>query len=144
MIDQTGKTWMAIGESDDPNAEIESFLAAAAVTKGDVVYLSEDGKVSPGAAAVDAIGVAIKAQATVDEPVPVLTKGRVKVAAGEAIAVNSAVYGADSDSRVLQLDDQDVCEGGAESYTVYYNRRLGRALQEAESAGDLIFIKVKG
>ena len=39
MADKTGKTWMAIGETDDPNAVIESYEAEAAVTKGDPVYL---------------------------------------------------------------------------------------------------------
>ncbi len=30
MADKTGKTWMAIGETDDPNAVIESYEAEAA------------------------------------------------------------------------------------------------------------------
>jgi len=32
MADLTGKTWMAAGETDDPNALIERFEAAAAIT----------------------------------------------------------------------------------------------------------------
>jgi hypothetical protein len=58
MTDFTGKSWMAIGETDDPNAIIESFEAAAAVTKGDPVYLSADHKVSPAAAAQGCCGFA--------------------------------------------------------------------------------------
>lgn len=38
MTDNSGKTWMAIGETDDSNAVIETFIADAAITKGDPVY----------------------------------------------------------------------------------------------------------
>jgi hypothetical protein len=142
LADKTGKTWMAIGETDDPNAVIESFEAEAAVTKGDPVYLSSDDKVSPAAAAQDCIGVAVKSQATVGGQVPVLKKGRVKVKAGAAITLGKAVYGADASKRVLELTDQAVDEGGAAKYTVYYNRKLGSALEAASNADDLIFIDV--
>src|SRR3989304_2396687 len=115
MADKTGKTWMAIGETDDPNAIIESFEVAAAVTKGDPVYLSADDKISSAAAAQNCIGVATKTQATVGGQAPVLTRGRVKVKAGAAIALGKAVYGADASKRVLELADvsQAVDEGGA-------------------------------
>ena len=139
MTDLTGKSWMAIGETDDPNAVIESFEAAAAVTKGDPVYLSADHKVSPAAAAQDRIGIAVKS-AALSEQCPVLTRGRVKVKAGGAITRGKAVYGADSSKRILQLTDQAVNEGGAGSYTIYYNRRLGTALQTTSAADDLLFI----
>ena len=33
MADLTGKDWMAIGETDDPNAIIENFEAAAIITR---------------------------------------------------------------------------------------------------------------
>jgi len=139
--DLSGKTWMAIGETDDPNAIIESFAVAAAVTKGDPVYLSASETVTPAAAAQDCIGVATKTQATVGGQVPVLTKGRVKVKAGAAIT-----YGADASKRVLMLTDvsQAVDEGGAAKYTVAvpFNQKLGYALQAALAADDLIFIKV--
>ncbi len=139
MTDLTGKSWMAIGETDDPNAIIESYEAAAQVTKGDPVYLSADDKVSPAADAQDCIGVAVKS-AAVGEQCPVLIRGRVKVKAGEAIARGKAVYGADASNRVLQLTDQAVDEEGSASYTVYYNRRLGTALETTAAADDLLFI----
>ena len=85
MTDFTGKSWMAIGETDDPNAVIESFEAAAAVAKGDPVYLSVDNKVCPATAAQDCIGVAVKS-AAFGEQCSVLTRGRVKVKAGDAIS----------------------------------------------------------
>ena len=120
MTDNSGKTWMSIGETDDPNAIIETYACGAAVTKGDPVYLSADDVVSPAAAAQDCIGIATKTQATVGGPVPVLRRGRVKVAAGGAITRGKAVYGADSSKRVLMLTDvsQAVDEGGSAKYTV--------------------------
>jgi hypothetical protein len=60
MTDLTSKSWMAIGETDDPNAIIESFEAEAAVTKGDPVYLTSDHKVSPAETAQDCVGIAVK------------------------------------------------------------------------------------
>jgi len=141
MTDLTGKSWMAIGEIDDPNAVIETYEAAAAVTKGDPVYLSADDKVSAAAAAQDCIGVAVKG-AALGEQCPVLIRGRVKVKAGGAITRGKAVYGADASKRVLQLTDQAVDEGGSASYTVYYDRKLGTALETTAAADDLLFIQV--
>ncbi len=130
---------MAIGETDDPNAIIESFEAAAAVAKGDPVYLSADHKVSSAAAAQDCIGIAVKGAAS-GEQCPVLIQGRVKVKAGGAITRGKAVYGADASKRVLQMTDQAINEGGSASYTVYYNRKLGTALETVTVADDLLFI----
>ena len=143
MADKSGKTWMAIGETDDPNAIIETYEAAADITKGDPVYLSADDKVSPAAAAQECIGIATKTVSSGD-PCPVLIRGRVKVAAGGAIARGKAVMGADSSKRVLELADQSVDESGTSGYTIYYNRKLGTALETASATpGDLIFIYVE-
>ena len=141
MADKTGKTWMAIGETDDAEASVESFEAEAAVTKGDPVYLSSDDKVSPAAAAQDCIGIAL-ADAAVGAQCSVLTEGRVKVKAGGAITRGKAVFGADASKRVVALADQAVDEGGSATYTVYYNRKLGTALQATAAADDLLFIEV--
>ena len=141
MTDLTGKSWMAIGETDDPNAIIESYEAEATVTKGDPVYLSDDDKISPAAAAQECIGIAVK-DAALGERCPVLVSGRVKVKAGGAITRGKAVYGADASKRILQLTDQAVNEGGSASYTVYYNRRLGTALETTSAADDLLFIQL--
>ena len=43
---------------------------------------------------------------------------------------------------MLELTDQVVDENGSESYVVYYNRKLGTALQAATTADDLLFIQV--
>lgn len=141
MADKTGKTWMSIGETDDPNAIIETFTAGAAITKGDPVYLSADDAVSPATSDQDCTGIATKTVAA-GEPCPVLIRGRVKVKTGGAITRGKAVYGADSDKRVLELTDQAVDEGGTSTYTIYYNRELGTALESATDADDLIFILV--
>jgi hypothetical protein len=147
LADLSGKTWMAIGETDDPNAVIDSFVCEAAVTKGDPVYLSADDKVSPAAAAQDCIGIAVKSQTTVGGVVPVLTRGRVKVKAGGAITRGKAVYGADGSKRVLMLTDvsQAVDEAGSAKYTIAvpFNRKLGMALETTTAADDLLFIEVE-
>ena len=138
MADKTGKTWMAIGETDDPNAIIETFEAAAAITKGDPVYLSADDKVSPAAAAQDCIGIAVKSVSS-GEQCPVLIRGRVKVKVGGAVTRGKAVYGADSSKRVVAL--ADINEGG--SATISWTKKLGWALETASAADDLIFIYVE-
>jgi hypothetical protein len=141
MADKTGKPWMAIGETDDPEAVIECFEAEAAVAKGDAVYLSGDGKVSSAVSAQDCIGVAVK-DAAAGAQCSVLTRGRVKVKAGGAISRGKAVYGSDASKRVKELADQAVNEGGSASYTVYYARKLGTALESTTAADDLLFIYV--
>jgi len=141
MADNTGKTWMSIGETDDPNALVETLTAGAAVTKGDPVYLSADDTVSPAVSAQDCIGIAVKTVAS-GEPCPVLIRGRIKIKAGGSITRGKAVYGADSSKRLLQLTDQAVNEGGTATYTIYYSRKLGTALESASAADDLIFIFV--
>jgi hypothetical protein len=141
MTDYTSKSWMSIGETDDPNAIIQTYQAEAAVTKGDPVYLSSDHKVSPAAAAQDCIGIAVK-NAAENEQCPVLIRGRVKVKAGAAITRGKAVYGADASKRVLELSDQTVDEAGTATYTVLYNRRLGTAQQSTTAADDQLFIQI--
>ena len=71
-----------------------------------------------------------------------LTHGRVKVTADGAITRGKAVCGAAS-NKVTQLVDQAVNEGGAATYTIYYNRRLGTALETTTADGDLLFINVE-
>ena len=112
-----------------------SFEAAAAITKGNPVYLTADMQVSPATAAQNCIGIALKAVAS-GEQCPVCVRGVVKVTAGGTISRGQAVYGADSARRVLALADQDVNEGGTATYTIYYSRRLGFALQAFVAAGD--------
>jgi hypothetical protein len=138
MADVSGKTWMAIGETDDPNAMIESYEAAAVITKGDPVYLSADDKVSPAAADQDCIGIAVKTTA-IGDPCPVLIEGRVKVKAGGAITRGKAVKGADASKRVVAL--ANINEAGSAS--ISWSIKLGIALQTTTAADDLLFIRVE-
>jgi len=132
---------MAIGETDDPESQIESYEAEAAITKGSPVYLSSDGKVSESPGGDEAIGVAVKTVAA-GAICGVLKRGRVKVTANGPITRGKAVCSA-AGRKVTQFVDQAVNEGGAATYTVYYNRKLGTALQAAVADGDLIFIDVE-
>jgi len=129
---------MAAGETDDPNAIIESFEAEADIAKGSPVFLSADDKVSPSPGGDDAIGVATKAALT-GEMCPVLKRGRVKVIANGAITRGKAVCSA-ANGKVTELVDQAVNEGGSATYTIFYDRKVGTALQSATADGDLIFI----
>jgi hypothetical protein len=138
LADKTGKPWMAAGETDDPNAIIESLEATDDIAKGSPVYLSADYKVSPSPGGDDAIGVATKAAKT-GEMCPVLRRGRVKVTANGAITRGKAVCSA-ANGKVTELVDQAVNESGSATYTVSYNRKLGTALQSATADEDLIFI----
>ncbi|MEM2816180.1 MAG: DUF2190 family protein [Candidatus Bathyarchaeia archaeon] len=140
MADKTAKPWMDVGETDDPNAIIESFTAAADIAKGSPVYLSTDDKVSPSPGGDDALGVAVKS-VQAGEPCPVLIRGRVKVVASGPIARGKAVCSA-GNGKVTQLVDQPVNEGGSATYTIYYARKLGVALESALDDGDLLFIYV--
>ncbi len=140
MADLTDNSFMAAGETDDPNAIIQSYEAAAAITKGSPVYFSADHKVSESPGGDDAIGIAVKS-AALGEMCPVLTKGRVKVVANGAITRGKAVCSA-AGRKVSQLVDQPVAEGGSASYTIYYNRKLGTALETTAADNDLLFIEV--
>ncbi len=63
MADKTGKPWMAAGETDDPNAVIESYAANGAVIKGSPVELTNDGKVTATPTTWYGFGIAVKAAA---------------------------------------------------------------------------------
>jgi hypothetical protein len=116
---------MAAGETDDPEALIESFEAEAAITKGSPVYLSADDKVSASPGGDNAIGVAVKTAAA-GEMCPVLKRGRVKVTASGAITRGTAVCSAGS-NKVAQLVDQPVDEGGTATYNIFYKTQTRTA-----------------
>jgi hypothetical protein len=140
MADKTYNTSISVGETDDPNAQIESYQAEAGITKGSPVYLSADDKVSASPGGDNAIGIAMKTVLE-GQMCPVLKHGRIKVTAGGAIARGTAVCSA-ANGKVVQLVDQAVDEGGAAKYSVFYNRKLGVALETATQDADLIFIDV--
>jgi hypothetical protein len=139
MADLTGLPNLSIGDVLEPlsAALIMDYEAAAAVTKGDPVYLSADSKVTPAAADQNCIGIATKDTA-LGAMCPVCVRGRVKVKAGGAITRGKAVKGADSSKRVVAL--ADINEGG--SATISWTLKLGVTEQSATSADDLISIFV--
>jgi hypothetical protein len=143
MADLTGLPNLVAGDVLEPveGALIIEYEVENAVAKGQAVYLSSDGKISPATSAQDCIGIATK-DGAVGETVGVVVRGRVKAEAGGAIARGQAVYGGDTQGRVLALSDQAVDEGGVATYTIYYSRAFAYAEQAATAAGDLICIIV--
>jgi len=139
MADLTGTPNLVAGDVLEPRegALIIDYEAAVAVTKGQTVYLSADGKVSPATSAQNCVGIATK-DAGVGDMCPVIVRGRVKVTVGGAVGRGQALYGGDASARVLALGDQAVNEGGTATYTVYYSRQFAFAEQAATAAGDLI------
>ena len=121
------------------NGIVLSFEAASAITKGDLVYLSADMKVSKCSAATQfAIGVALK---TVEAGgfCSVCVRGVVKVTAGGTIDRGKAVQ-TDANAKVIVLAD------GSASYTAgdvpdRISRAVGISLQTFAS-GDTGLIYV--
>lgn len=126
-----------VGDLISPRDEsvVLSFKAGAAISKGDPVYLIDRDTVAPATAPTNCIGIALE-NVSEGEYVPVCVLGVVKVVAGAAISMGQAVYGADASRRILPLTDQDVNEGGANTYTIYYARKLGIALDNFAAPGD--------
>jgi hypothetical protein len=139
MTDLTGLPNLVPGDVLEPysGALIIDYEAEATVSKGDSVYLSSDGKVSPATSAQLCVGVATK-DAAVGQKCPVITRGRVKVKVGGATTRGHGVYGADASKRVLDFADPDL--GGTGSWA--YARCFGYAEQSASAADDLISVLV--
>jgi len=139
MADLTGLPNLVAGDVLEPSegALIMDYEAEATVAKGDTVYLSSDGKVSPATSAQLCIGIATKA-AAIGEKCPVIVRGRVKVKVGGATTRGHGVYGADASKRVLDFADPDL--GGTGTWA--YARCFAFAEQSATAADDLISILV--
>jgi len=102
MADVSGRTDLAVGDVAESGAIIVEYEAEAAVTKGQAVYFTSGGKVSPtSAAGQKAAGIALKTVA-IGGMVPVLKKGKVKLTAGGAIAVG-AIFGTGVAGKVLAI-----------------------------------------
>jgi hypothetical protein len=117
---------------------VSLFKATGAISKGTLVCLTGDLEVQPAVADCDPIGVALKDGAT-GEYVPVCIHGVCKVKAGGAITRGKAVK-SDASARAIEMSDQAVDEGGTGTYTIYYARKAGIALQAAAAADDWILI----
>ncbi len=120
------------------------FKAASRISKNLFVKLAADGPPPQvqQATSVDygVIGVALS-DAEEGSMVPVAIAGIVKVEAGGTIAAGEAVCSDDS-GRAVALPDQEVNEGGTSTYTIYYAKRAGIALQSAVE-GDQILILLR-
>jgi hypothetical protein len=119
---------------------VSLFKATAAVTKGTYVRLTGDLEVQPAVADSDSIGVALK-DASNGEKASVCLHGVCKVKAGGVIARGKAVK-SDDQGRAIEMSDQAVDEGGTATYTIYYGRKAGIALQAAAAADDWILVFV--
>jgi len=133
MVDFSEFTNLEAGDlvTSGASSLVLTFTAGAAISKGDPVYLTGDGEVSPATSDQPCIGVALN-NASAGEEVSVCVFGIVKVVAGEAISAGAKVKGADSSKRVLAL------VVGTDSETLV----LGTALTSASAAGDEIFVLV--
>ena len=121
--------------------EIVSLLkATAAITKGTFVRLTGDLEVQPAILDSDPIGVALK-DASSGEKASVCLHGVCKVKAGGAITRGKAVK-SDASGRAIEMSDQAVDEGGTATYTIYFCRKAGIALQAAEVADDWMLVFV--
>jgi len=119
---------------------VSLFKATAAVSKGTLVQLTGDLEVQPAVANSDPIGVALKDAAS-GEYVPICVHGVCKVKAGAAVTRGKAVK-SDASARAIELSDQAVNEGGTGTYTIYYARKVGIALQAASAEDDWILVFV--
>lgn len=119
---------------------VSLFEAAAAITKGTLVYLTGDLEVSPAVADCDPIGVALK-DASSGEKVPVCIHGVCKVKAGTVIERGKAIC-SDASARAVQLVDVTINESGSATWVIRYARKAGIALQAAGAADDWILIFV--
>jgi len=129
-----------LGDIVAPGALILPFKAASNITKGKAVILSADGEVSQPTSSSNAIGIAVE-DASSGSQIGVCVFGIVKVKAGGAISRGQAVQN-DANADVVALSDQSVDEGGTATYTIYYSRILGFALDSASASGDYIRILV--
>src|SRR3972149_1826997 len=86
MADLSGRTDLAVGGIAELGGIVKEYEWEAAVTKGQAVYMSSAGKITPTTVAAEiAIGIATMTKA-IGEMCPVCTQGKVKVTAGGAIA----------------------------------------------------------
>jgi len=143
MADNSGLPDLVAGDVIAPlsQCEVKEFEVEAAVTKGQAVYFSSDGKISPATSAQNSIGIAVQTKG-VGLMCSVIRRGPVKVEVGGTIARGQRVYAGDGSARVLAVADQAVDEGGSATYTIYFSRTFGRARQASSAAGDFIILDV--
>jgi len=146
MADNSGFPECEIGDitSSLADSTVLSLEAETDITKGWLVYLSSDLKVSPCTGNENAIGIALQT-VSAGQPCPICVRGVVKVEAAVEAAgaiTRGAAVQASANGKIAQLSDQAVDEGGTSTYTIYYARKLGVALCSASADGDQILILI--
>jgi len=118
------------------------LIAGGAINRGNIVKIgTADGKVVQATTDSDPVGVALKAASADGDPIPILVSGAVYVTAGGAISRGAAVKPGATGKAVAHTD-QSVDESGTATYTIYYNRKLGKALEAASADGDVILVQL--
>ena len=116
------------------------LTAGGVIAKGEPVKIGgADGKVIAATDGSDPIGVALKAASADGDPVPIMISGAIYLTASAAISRGAAVQPAGT-QKVKTLADQAVNEGGTATYTIYYNRKLGVALEAAAGVGSVVLV----
>lgn len=134
MTDLSGRTDLAIGDPADLDHVIEDYECEAAVTKGQAVYMSSAGKITPTTVAAEiAIGIATMTKA-IGEMCPVLVSGKIKVTAGGVIALSGSVRGSTAGKVIANAYAADI---------TMVDKNLGNNCHTAAAAdADLILIRV--
>lgn len=126
---------------------VVTCLSGAAITKGVFVKISSGTGEIPTVVTATAnsgvLGVALKSAAS-GEYIPVLIQGITKMTLGAVtgtLAAGSAVC-SDANGNPVALSDQSVDEGGTATYTIYYNAKAGKTLQDGQT-GDEVLVKLE-
>jgi len=134
MADLSGRTDLAVGDPAELGCTIKDYECEAAVTKGQAVYMSSAGKITPTTVAAEiAIGIATKTGA-IGEMVGIVTKGKVKATAGGAIAIGGSVRGSTAGKVIANPYAADIA---------MVDKNLGNLIHTAAVAdADLVLIQV--
>ena len=134
MADLSGRTDLAVGDPAELGCTIKDYECEAAVTKGQAVYMSSAGKITPTTVAAEiAIGIATKTGA-IGEMVGIVTKGKVKATAGGAIAIGGSVRGSTAGKVIANAYAADI---------TMVDKNLGNLIHTAAAAdADLVLIQV--
>ena len=134
MADLSGRTDLAVGDPAELGCTIKDYECEAAVTKGQAVYMSSAGKITPTTVADEiAIGIATQTKA-IGEMCSVLTKGKIKVTALTVIALGGSIKGSTAGKVAANLYGADIN---------MIARNLGQLIHTAAAAdADLVMIQV--
>jgi hypothetical protein len=126
--------------------QIVPFIAGAAVTMGQPVYITADMTVSPATSkSHNAIGVAVTNQATIGRPVSILMGCPiVYMSALDTTVTFGLQVVASTGGEIIAADvaDQAVNESGSATYTFSVSYIIGVALETAAAAHAIVRVAV--